>query len=72
MPRQEMREDAAEELRTIFNTPDRHMAETYLAKSVQKYADAILALAYWLEKNIPEGLTVFFFLVSHHWRLRTA
>ena len=48
----------AEELRTIFNAPDRHIAETYLAKTVQKYAQSLPASADWLEKNIPEGLTV--------------
>jgi transposase-like protein len=72
VPRQEMRKEVAEELRTIFNAPDRHMAETYLAKTVQKYANTVPALADWLEKNIPEGLTVFSFPVSHRRRLRTA
>lgn len=72
VPRQEMRKEVAEELRTIFNAPDRHMAEIYLAKTVQKYADTVPALADWLEKNIPEGLTVFSFPASHRRRLRTA
>jgi len=72
VPRQEMRKEAAEELRTIFNAPDRHMAETYLAQTVQKYANTVPALADWLENNIPEGLTVFSFPVSHRRRLRTA
>lgn len=72
VPRQEMRKQVAEELRTIFNAPERHIAETYLAKTVQKYANTVPALADWLEKNIPEGLTVFSFPVSHRRRLRTA
>ena len=72
VPRQEMRREVAEDLRTIFNAPDRHMAEAYLAKIVQKYAQTVPALANWLEVNIPEGLTVFSFPVSHRRRLRTA
>jgi putative transposase len=72
VPRQEMRHEVAEDLRTIFNAPDRHTAETYLEKSVQKYAQSVPSLADWLEKNIPEGLTVFSFPASHHRRLRTA
>lgn len=72
VPRQEMRKAVAEDLRTIFNAPDRHTAETYLAKTVQKYANTVPALANWLEKNIPEGLTVFSFPASHRRRLRTA
>ena len=67
-----MRRELAEELRTIFNAPDRHTAEGYLAKTVQKYARSAPALADWLEKNIPEGLTVFSFPASHRRRLRTA
>jgi len=72
VPRQEMRREVAEDLRTIFNAPDRHTAEAYLAKIVQKYAQTVPILANWLEKNIPEGLTVFSFPASHRRRLRTA
>jgi putative transposase len=72
VPRQEMRRELAEELRTIFNAPDRYTAEAYLARTVQKYGQSVPALADWLEKNIPEGLTVFSFPASHRRRLRTA
>jgi transposase-like protein len=70
--RQDMRREVAEDLRTIFNAPDRHTAEAYLDKIVQKYAQSVPALADWLEKNIPEGLTVFSFPASQRRRLRTA
>jgi putative transposase len=72
VPRQEMRREVAEELRTIFNAPDCHTADAYLAQIVQKYVQTVPALANWLEKNIPEGLTVFSFPASHRRRLRTA
>jgi len=72
VPRQEMRGEVAEELRTVFNAPDRHAAEAYLDRIVQKYAQSVSTLADWLEKNIPEGLTVFSFPASHRRRLRTA
>ena len=72
VPRQEIRRGVAEDLRTIFNAPDRHTAEAYLDKVVQKYAQSVPTLADWLEKNIPEGLTVFSFPASHRRRLRTA
>jgi putative transposase len=72
VPRQEMRCEVAEDLRIIFNAPDRYTAETYLARTVQKYAQSVPTLADWLEKNIPEGLTVFSFPASHRRRLRTA
>jgi transposase-like protein len=72
VPRQEMRRELAEDLRTIFNAPDRHTAEAYLDRIIQKYAQSVPNLADWLEKNIPEGLTVFSFPASHRRRLRTA
>ena len=69
--RQEMRREVAEDLRTIFNAPDRPTAEFYLAETVKKYAKTASKLADWLESNIPEGLAVFSFPVSHRRRLRT-
>jgi putative transposase len=70
--RQDTRREVAEDLRTIFNAPDRHTAEAYLKKIVQKYAQTIPTLADWLEQNIPEGLTVFSFPASQRRRLRTS
>jgi transposase-like protein len=72
VPRQEMRREVAEDIRTIFNAPDRHTAQAYLAQTVQKYTPSATHLANWLEKNIPEGLTVFSFPAAHRRRLRTA
>lgn len=72
VPRQEMRPEVAEDLRTVFNAPDRHTADAYLAKIVQKYAQSAPTLANWLEKSIPEGLIIFSFPAAHRRRLRTA
>ena len=72
VPRQEMRREVADDLRTVFNAPDRHTAESYLAKIVEKYAESAPSLANWLEKNVPEGLMVFSFPAAHRRRLRTA
>jgi putative transposase len=70
--RQDTRREVAEDLRTVFNAPDRYTAEAYLKKIVQKYAQVAPVLADWLEKNIPEGLTVFSFPASQRRRLRTS
>ena len=72
VPRKEMRSEVATDIRTIFNAPDRPMAETYLKKTVEKYAKSASRLADWLETNIPEGLTVLAFPVKHQRRLRTS
>ena len=61
VPRKEMRSTVADDLRTVFNAPDRPTAEAYLSKLVQKYEQTASRLADWLEKNIPQGLTVFDF-----------
>jgi transposase-like protein len=53
------------------NAPDRATAESYLGRTVQKYAKRAAKLAAWLEINLPEGFTVFGFPKSHQRRLRT-
>jgi putative transposase len=72
IPRVGMRKEAAEEIRTIFNAPDRDTADTYLKKAVEKYAIIAPKLADWMEVNIPEGFTVFSFPRDHQRRLRTS
>jgi transposase-like protein len=71
VPRQDMKAEVAADIRTIFNAPDRAMAEAYLAKMVNKYAPIASRLADWMEKNIPEGLTVFSLPVAQRRKLRT-
>jgi putative transposase len=71
VPRKEMLSTVAEEIRTIFNAPNRATAEAYLAKTVKKYEQTASRLADWMEKNIPQGLTVFDFPSAHRRRIRT-
>jgi transposase-like protein len=71
VPRQGMKREVAEDIRAIFNAPDRAQAEVQLRKTVEKYAHSASKLADWLEGNIPEGLTVFAFPVDHRRRIRT-
>jgi putative transposase len=72
VPRKEMQAEVAADIRTIFNAPDRPMANAYLKKAVEKYAKSASRLADWMEQNIPEGLTVFAFPVKHQRKLRTS
>jgi transposase-like protein len=71
VPRQSMKTEVAADLRMIFNAPNRATADAYLSQVVQKYAKTIPKLADWIEKNVPEGLTVFAFPASHQRKLRT-
>ncbi len=72
VPRVGMRREVAEDIRTIFNAPDREAAQTYLDKAVNKYSTLAPKLADWMEVNIPEGFTVFAFPRAHQRRLRTS
>jgi len=72
VPRVGMRREVAEDIRTIFNAPDREMAEAFLKKAVDKYARLAPKLADWMEVNLPEGFTVFSFPKIHQRRLRTS
>ena len=67
-----MQAEVAADIRTIFNAPNRTTAKEYLGRTVQKYAKSAAKLADWLERSIPEGLTVFAFPAAHQRRLRTS
>lgn len=71
VPRKEMQKEVTEDIRTIFNAPNRARAEEYLKAAVLKYDKNASKLSAWLEKNIPEGLTVFSFPTVHQRRIRT-
>ena len=76
IPHKEMHTEVANDIRTIFNAPDRSTAEAYLAKTVAKYQQSASRLSEWLAANLPEGLTVFSFpaafrkYAAHHQRCR--
>jgi transposase-like protein len=71
VPHKYMLAEVAEDIRTIFNAPDRSTADAYLARTVQKYLKTASRLAEWMAANIPEGLTVFAFPAAHRRLLRT-
>ena len=67
VPRQAMKKEVAADIRAIFIAPEREQAEMLLVRTVKKYEQSAPRLANWMEVNIPEGLTVLSFPVSH-WR----
>ena len=71
VPRKDMQEEVANDIRTIFNAPDRYKAESYLKDTIEKYQSSASKLALWMEENIPEGLTVFSFPTAHRRQIRT-
>ncbi len=71
IPRAELREEVARDIRIIFNAPDREEAERLLEKTVEKYRDKAARLAVWMEENLPDGFEVFALPTKHRRRLRT-
>jgi transposase-like protein len=71
VPHKEMQAEVAEDIRTIFNAPDRPTADAYLAKAVSKYEKSASRLSEWMTTNIPEGLMVFSFPGAFRHLLRT-
>ena len=72
VPHKDQQAEVAADIRKVLNAPDRPTAEAYLTGIVQKYQKSASRLANWLEKNIPESLTVFAFPASHQRKLRTS
>jgi transposase-like protein len=72
VPRVGLRTEVAEDIRSIFNAPDRETAEIFLKKAVEKYELLAPKLADWMEVNIPEGFTVFALPREHQKKLRTS
>jgi len=71
VPNKEMQTQVAEDIRSVFNAPDRVTADAYLSKIVQKYEKSASRLSTWMATNIPEGLMVFSFPVAFRTLLRT-
>lgn len=68
---QPVNSDRHEDIRTIFNTPNRATAEAYLAKAVEKYQKTVSRQADWMATNIPEGLMIFSFPAARRRLFRT-
>lgn len=72
VPKVDMRSEVADDLRGVFNAPDRVEADRLLKLAVEKYRPKAPKLADWMERSVPEGLTVFTRPAAHRRRLRTS
>jgi putative transposase len=71
VPHKSMQAEVVEDIRTVFNAPDRAAAEASLARIVAKYQTTASRLAGWMADNLPEGLTIFSFPAAHRILIRT-
>jgi len=71
VPKQSMKKEVADDIRVIFNAPNKLEADRHLSLMISKYEKLAPKLSEWMERSIPEGLTVFNFKATHRIRLRT-
>ena len=69
--KQSMKKEVADDIRVIFNAHSRLEADRQLSLMISKYEKLAPKLSEWMERSIPEGLTVFNFKATHQIRLRT-
>jgi transposase-like protein len=62
----------ANDIRKVFNAPDRENAERYLKQLVDKYQKTHPRFAAWADENIREGLSVFSIPQNHRRKMRTS
>ena len=72
IPRLDLRAQVAEDIRTVFNSPDLDSARLRLKKVAATYALSAPKLASWMEDNLPQGFSVFALPSSHRIKLRTS
>ena len=72
VPRLELREKVAQDIRSVFNSPDRPAADLRLKKIAADYATTAPKLSAWMEENLPQGLSVFALPAAHQRKLRTS
>lgn len=71
VPREDMKREVMDDLRSVCDSADEHAAREQLQRVVRKYQASAPKLAEWMEENVPESLTVFRLPMPHRKRLRT-
>lgn len=71
VPREEMKREVMDDLRSVLDSADEHAAGEQLGRVVRKYQKSAPKLAQWMEENVPESFAVFRLPASHRQRLRT-
>ena len=71
VPKDDLKEAVAADIRAVFNAPDATEAERMLSKAIASYEKSAPRLSQWMAESIPEGLTVFAFPSKHRTKIRT-
>ena len=71
VPRQDLKPEVLDDLRSVLDSADERSAAEQLQRVVRKYQSTAPKLSAWMEENVPESLTVLSLPMSHRRRLRT-
>ena len=71
VPREEMKREVVDDLRSVLDSADEHAAGEQLARVVRKYQKSAPKLSAWMEENVPESFAVYRLPAAHRQRLRT-
>jgi transposase-like protein len=71
VPREEMKREVIDDLRSVLDSADEHAAAEQLGRVVRKYEKSAPKLSAWMEENVPESFAVFRLPRAHRQRLRT-
>jgi transposase-like protein len=71
VPREEMKREVVDDLRSVLDSADERAAGEQLARVTRKYEKTAPQLAAWMEANVPESFAVFRLPPAHRVRLRT-
>jgi transposase-like protein len=71
VPREDMKREVMDDLRSVLDSADEHAAGEQLRRVARKYEKSAPKLAEWMEENVPESFAVFRLPPAHRARLRT-
>lgn len=71
-PKNDMKLEIADVMKSIFNCPSLEMALEMKRKFIEKYKTKASDFAKWFEENIDEGLTVYTYPKEHWQKIRTS
>lgn len=71
-PKKSMRQEIADIIREICNSPNLEMAREMVRQAVTNYQKKAPEFVKWLEENIEEGLTIYQFSREHWRKIRTS
>ena len=67
-----MKKEIASNIRAILHSPNQEEADRLLQKTIKKYQEPAPELAAWMERSIPEWLTIMQFPEAYRRWLRTS